>query len=714
MDTTDVAALTRTQAAAEYSANNARIAEADEGYYENDQPVMSDADYDALKRRNLAIEARFPDLVTAASPSQKVGGKASSKFSKIRHAVPMLSLDNAFTAADAREFDAKARKGLGLPDDAPPIRYVSEPKIDGLSCSHRYENGVLVSSSTRGDGEEGEDVTANVATIADVPKRLPAPFPAVVEVRGEIYMSKADFLALNARQAANGGKLFANPRNAAAGSLRQLDPSVTAQRPLRFFAYTLGECSEPIADTQEKLLERFYGWGFPVAPEVSLCDGPEDLLRHQQWVGEQRSSLPYDIDGVVYKIDRFDWQARLGFVSRAPRWAVAHKFPAEQARTKLLGITVQVGRTGVLTPVAELEPVNVGGVIVSRATLHNADHLADVLGGVCVGDTVVVQRAGDVIPQVVSVVREARPDGATPWAFPSVCPTCGSAAHRDPDSAFTRCTGGIVCSDQAVEHIKHFASRDVFDIEGLGDKNVEELHAAGFLRTPADVFRLSSHADAIREMEGWGARSVQILLSAVEARREVDLARFVTAMGIREVGRSNGRLLAAHYGTADAWVAAMRALAEGDAEARAELLLVDGIGDVTADYLAAFFAEPRNNEALDDLLSEISVRDFVKPKTDGSAVAGKTVVFTGSLVRMDRSAAKAQAESLGAKVSGSVSKKTDIVVAGPGAGSKLDDANKLQAAGFPIRVLTEDEWLDMIAPATDAGPEEDAPAPAMR
>jgi DNA ligase (NAD+) len=675
-------------------------------YNRDDAPLVPDSVYDEAARLAAAIEAAFPDVTDSESPTVTVGASLAPGFAEAVHAKPMLSLSNAFSFEDVARFDAAIRRALGLPDDA-SVRYVAEPKIDGLSLSLTYRQGLLVRAATRGDHLKGEDVTANARTIAEIPQRLPEPYPDVVEIRGEVYMAKADFMALNAKQASAGQKLFANPRNAAAGSLRQLDSRVSASRPLRFFAYALGEISGQQPSGQEEMLEAFRYWGFPVADgEIRVCEGPEKLAAHYRDIEARRSSLPYDIDGVVYKVDALDLQARLGFVSRAPRWAIAHKFPAERARTINQRITVQVGRSGVLTPVANLEPVNVGGVIVSRATLHNADHVAKL--DVREGDLVVIQRAGDVIPQVVAVDTSARKPGSVAFEFPASCPACGSAARRDQGGAFIRCTGGVACPAQAVEQLKHFASRDVIDIDKLGEKSVEELHAAGLLACPADIYRLHRHADKIRKLEGWGQRSATVLLESIEVRRAVDLSRFITGLGIREVGRTMGQLLAAHYGDAETWLAAMRAVGYGDDEAAADLGSVDTVGAVIVREIRDWFSIPGNVAIVEDLMSEVSVLPYEKPVLRGSPAEGRKVVFTGTLERLERKAAETHAVSLGAKVSGSVSKKTDILVFGPGAGSKLETARALKAAGDDIAIMNEDEWWaflgDDAVPATDAGP----------
>jgi DNA ligase (NAD+) len=664
----------------------------DELYYQNDAPEISDADYDELKRRNAAIETRFPDLVLADSPSKRVGAPAAAGFAKVRHAAPMLSLDNAFDEEDVRDFFEGVRRFIKELKDDPtiPIEAVAEPKIDGLSASLRYEHGAFVQGATRGDGTEGEDITANLRTVKDIPKTLAGNgWPDVLEVRGEVYMSRADFFDLNRRQEDAGEKVFANPRNAAAGSLRQLDSTVTASRPLGFFAYGWGQVSEPIDGGQWAVLQRFKGWGFSTNPLARLCPTVEDVLALYGEVAAQRATLDYDIDGVVYKLDRLDWQARMGASSRAPRWAIAHKFPAEQAETILDKIDIQVGRTGALTPVARLRPVTVGGVVVSNATLHNEDEIAR--KDVREGDTVIIQRAGDVIPQVVAVVKEKRPAVSKPFEFPHECPICGSSAIREPGEAVRRCTGGLICRAQAVERLKHFVSRNAFDIEGFGKKHIESFWEDGLIRTPGDIFRLHRRRDEIAAREGWGEQSADNLLAAIEDRRTIGLDRFIYALGIRQVGSSTGRLLARTYLSLSAWRAAMGNAADPDSEDYADLIAVDGIGASMAADLTGFFAEGQNRDIMEDLAAELDVVDFQAPATEGSPVAGKTVVFTGTLETMTRNEAKAGAEALGAKVSGSVSAKTDYVVAGPGAGSKAKKAQELGVA-----TLTELEWLDLI------------------
>ena len=688
--------LTPIEARVEHARLHDEIAAHDVAYHQKDAPVVSDAEYDALRRRYEALEAQFPELAGAASLSRSVGAAPSEKFAKVRHAVPMLSLSNVFEEAEAEEFVERVRRFLGL-GAGQPIAFVAEPKIDGLSCTLRYEDGALMQAATRGDGYEGEDVTANVRTIAEIPHRLSGRgWPRVMEARGEIYMRRSDFAALNARQEAAGEKAFANPRNAAAGSLRQLDSAVTAQRPLHFFAYAWGELSAPPAATQMGMIEAFRGWGLPTNDETVLCEDAAALVAHYRRIAENRARLPYDIDGVVYKVNDLALQQRLGFVSRSPRWAVAHKFPAEQAMTILRGIDVQVGRTGALTPVARLEPVTVGGVVVTNATLHNEDEISR--KDVRVGDTVIVQRAGDVIPQIVAVALDKRPPGLAPYAFPHVCPACGSAAVRELDAkgeadAVRRCTGGLVCPAQAVERLKHFASRNAFDIEGLGDKQIEFFYEKGLIRAPADVFTLEARDSdpaslvKIRNFEGFGETSVRNLFAAIAARRSVALNRFIFALGMRHVGETNARRLARHFETFEALRATARAAQDKDSEARAEITNIEGVGDVVAEAVVDFFAEPHNETALDALLREVTPVPMERVEST-SPVAGKTIVFTGALERMTREEAKAMAERLGAKVAGSVSKKTDLVVAGPGAGSKLAEAES-----FGVEVITEDEWF---------------------
>ena len=683
--------LTPAQAENELARLAGEIGHHDRLYYQHDNPEISDAEYDALRVRNAAIERRFPDLVRPDSPSRRVGAPVAAGFAKIVHARPMLSLDNAFDEQDIRDFADRVRRFLKLGADE-PVELSAEPKIDGLSVSLRYEKGKFVAGATRGDGESGEDVTANLLTLDDVPAYLKGrELPAVLEVRGEVYMQRADFIKLNESRKKKEESLFANPRNAAAGSLRQLDSRITASRRLRFFGYALGEVAGgKVGDTHVHMLERLRGWGMRVNSDTRLCADVDAALEFYRGMAARRARLAYDIDGVVYKVNRFDWQERLGMVSRAPRWAIAHKFPAEQARTRLNAITIQVGRTGTLTPVAELEPVNVGGVVVARATLHNEDEIRR--KDIRIGDTVIVQRAGDVIPQVVGVVLDERPKGAKTYRFPDHCPVCGSLAVRAEGEVARRCTGGLTCPAQAVERLRHFVSRNAFDIEGLGEKHIEAFYADGLLRTPGDIFRLHRRAREIEQREGWGAKSVERLLAAIESRRRISLERFIYALGIRQIGEATARLLARHYGSFGAWRKAMEAaVRHPEGEAAQDLDNISQIGPSMVADILAFFAEAHNGATLDDLAREITVEDYAQPKTAGSPVAGKTVVFTGTLERLTRQEAKARAEALGAKVAGSVSKKTDLVVAGPGAGSKLAEAKK-----HGVTVIDEDAWLRLI------------------
>ena len=688
MPESDVETLSREEAEAALAELAAAIAHHDQRYHQQDAPEISDAEYDALRRRNDAIEARFPDLVRDDSPSRRVGAAPSSGFAKVAHARPMLSLSNAFDENDVVEFLARIRRFLGL-DENEAIEFVAEPKIDGLSASLRYENGTFKVGATRGDGTTGEDITANLRTIIDIPDSLPGDAPEIFEVRGEVYMSRDEFFALNERQTADGNKVFANPRNAAAGSLRQLDPSITKTRPLRFFAYSTGETSDPAAGTHWDLLSRLDGWGFSVNPLSRLCASSADAMALYDEIAATRAALPYDIDGIVYKVNRIDWQNRLGMVSRAPRWAIAHKFAAEQAETLLHDISIQVGRTGAITPVAELEPITVGGVVVSRATLHNADEIER--KDVRAGDTVVIQRAGDVIPQVVRAIPEKRPADSKPFEFPTHCPECGSAVMQEEGEVVRRCTGGLICPAQALERLKHFVSRNAFDIEGFGGKHIDAFRSDGLIDTPADIFRLGDRSAEIAKREGWGEQSTDNLLAAIEARRTIPLARLVYALGVRQVGQSNARLLAKHYGSYAALAEAMSQAQDPEGEAYADLIAIDGIGPSVATDLVAFFAEEHNKTVLTDLAAVLEIEPFVQAEND-SPIAGRTVVFTGTLEQMSRGEAKARAESLGAKVSGSVSKKTDYVVAGPGAGSKAKKATELGVA-----ILTEAEWLDMLS-----------------
>ena len=708
--------LTSAEAEKELDRLAKEIARHDRAYHGADAPEISDADYDALRRRNAEIEARFPLLVRADSPSHRVGAKPSEKFAKVTHRVPMLSLDNAFSDEDVADFLGRVRRFLGLKEDA-EIAVAAEPKIDGLSASLRYENGVLVQGATRGDGQEGEDITANLRTISDIPLRLKGKPPAVLEVRGEVYMTHKAFEALNNRQEKDGKPVYANPRNSAAGSVRQLAPSITAARALNFFAYTWGEISEMPAKTQSGMLERFESYGFVVNPLVRRCETLKDVLKFYRDIESKRARLGYDIDGVVYKVDRLDLQERLGFVSRSPRWATAHKFPAEQAETVLEDIEIQVGRTGKLAPVARLKPVTVGGVVVQNATLHNEDEIGRL--DARIGDTVVIQRAGDVIPQILRVIEDKRPKGAKPYKFPDKCPVCGSHAVREVDEKTgkmdvdRRCTGGLVCDAQTVERLKYFVGRDQFDIEGLGGTLIELFHKKGLLKEPADIFALTQKPEKVAKVlaehraalseercsaegkdavktkakkkdEGEG-KQVENLMAAIERRRTISLDRLINALGIRHVGETTARLLARRYLNLEAFLTGMT----GD-DALEELQHIEGIGGVVAEAIHDFFTEPHNVKALGRLLEWLTVTDMAAP-AKSSPVSGKTVVFTGTLEKMTRQEAKARAESLGAKVSGSVSAKTDIVVAGPGAGSKLKDAQK-----HNVQVMDEDAWLKLI------------------
>jgi DNA ligase (NAD+) len=650
-------------------------------YHDNDAPEISDAEYDALMRENTALEVEYPHLIRADSPSKAVGAAPTSALAKVTHAKPMLSLDNAFADDEVADFVARVRRFLNLPEDA-PVALTAEPKIDGLSCSLRYENGVLVQAATRGDGAVGEDVTANVRTISDIPDRLAGPAPTVFEIRGEVYMAKDDFAALNTRL--EGARIFANPRNAAAGSLRQKDASVTASRPLRFLAHGWGEASSLPGDTQYDVMQGIAAWGLPVADLLIRAESLDDILAHYRQIEADRADLPFDIDGVVYKVDRLDWQARLGFVSRAPRWAIAHKFPAERAQTTLVAIDIQVGRTGKLTPVARLEPVTVGGVVVTNATLHNKDEIARL--GVRPGDRVSIQRAGDVIPQVLENLTpgEARPA----FAFPDHCPECGSEAVAEEGEVDIRCTGGLICPAQRIERLKHFVSRGALDIEGLGDKTIVEFVGLDWLHAPADIFRLKSHRAELLTREGWKDKSVDNLLASIEAKRTPDPIKFLFGIGIRHVGAGTSKDLVRAFGT----VERIAEIAQGP-DATVELSSVEGVGPVVAQALVDFFHEEHNRDAWADLLSEVAPAPYIS-NVRASSVTGKTIVFTGSLETLSRDEAKAQAEALGAKTAGSVSAKTGLVVAGPGAGSKLK-----KAAELGIEVIDEAAWAVIVAGA---------------
>ncbi len=699
--------LSEAQAKAELKRLALEIGVADRRYYQEDKPTITDAAYDALRERNAAIEKRFPKLIRADSPSKRVGAAPARGFAKVRHAVPMLSLDNAFAEDDVRDFVARIRRFLKLGEHE-KISFSAEPKIDGLSMSLRYEDGELVTAATRGDGTEGEDVTANIKTLKSVPHKLHGRnIPAVTEVRGEVYMTKADFLKLNERQKEAGETIFANPRNSAAGSLRQKDWRVTATRPLGFFAYAWGEMSEMPADSQSGMIKWFEHCGFHTNPLTKTCHTVDDLLAFHRHIEERRAELKYDIDGVVYKVDRLDWQERLGFVSRSPRWAIAHKFPAERATTVLHDIEIQVGRTGALTPVGKLEPVGVGGVIVQNVTLHNEDYIKGIGGDgepirgghdLRIGDAIIIQRAGDVIPQVVDVVIKKRPHGAKPYHFPKKCPcplktdVVREVTATGEEGARARCTGEFACPFQKIEHLKLFASRRAFDIEGLGEKQVELFFEKGWVKEPADIFTLEERNDKIRlqEEEGYGATSVRNLFNAIRERRRISLDRFIYALGMRHVGETTALALARGYGSWRAFHDACVKITKGDEEAHTEMDAIDQIGDTVIDSIAAYFGESHNKHIVENLSKQVTVTDVEKPKT-GSKISGKTVVFTGSLEKMTRDEAKAQAERLGAHAAGSVSKKTDLVVAGPGAGSKLTKAKELG-----IEVISEDEWLKLV------------------
>jgi DNA ligase (NAD+) len=696
----DVETLSEAQAKTELAELARAILAANTSYHGQDTPQMSDAEFDLLKLRNAAIEARFPHLKRSDSPSDRVGAEPSDGFSKVGHDIRMLSLENAFDAADVLDFEERVRKYLGYTS---ALTFSAEPKIDGLSLSLRYENGVLVQAATRGDGETGENVTENARTITDIPQKIKNA-PAILEVRGEVYMNHVDFVALNERQQASGGKAFANPRNAAAGSLRQLDASITAARPLRFFAYAWGTVSEPLSDTQMGSIARLKFFGFEVNSLTKLCQGPKDLLAHYALIEAQRATLGYDIDGVVYKVNDLTLQKRLGFRSATPRWAIAHKFAAELAWTRLLAIDIQVGRTGALSPVARLKPVTVGGVVVSNATLHNEDYINGVGNkgvvirdgkDIRVGDLVQVYRAGDVIPKIADVDLTQRGAGAVPFGFPDVCPECGSAAVREDGDAIRRCTGGLICPAQAVERLKHFVSRGAFDIEGLGAKQAEAFYKDGWVETPADIFTLQNRfgtgIQQLKNREGWGEKSAENLFQAINEKRKIPLNRLIFALGIRHVGESSATLLAHHYTSWDKLEAAMTVATVGEGEAWSDLLAVDGVGAVLAASVVLVFQNTKERAAIDALVTELDVQPVIARAASQSPVAGKTVVFTGTLEKMTRAEAKGRAESLGAKVAGSVSAKTDLVVAGPGAGTKVKAATALG-----ITILDEDGWLALI------------------
>lgn len=670
----------------------AEINKHDNAYYQDDAPVISDAQYDDIRKELNALEFQYPELITADSPSQKVGAKPSKGFGKVKHAVPMLSLGNVFSEEELHDFLDRVRRFLGLASRE-AVTITAEPKIDGLSCSIRYENGVLVQAATRGDGAEGEDITENVKTIEDVPHQLTGDVPEIVEVRGEVYMRRDDFIALNKKQAYEGKQVFANPRNAAAGSLRQLNSNITASRALHFFGYALGEVSQPISETQWGIREKLQSWGFSEAKPAARCNTAEEIMDYYTMITQQRPDLDYEIDGVVYKVDRLDLQERLGFVSRAPRWATAHKFPAEQAVTIIRDIDIQVGRTGVLTPVARLEPITVGGVVVSNATLHNEDEIKR--KDVRIGDHVTIQRAGDVIPQVVNVLIDKRHSDAQEFIFPKTCPVCDSAVMREEGEVAWRCTGGLICDAQAVERLKHFVSKLAFNIDGLGAKIIQQFWDDGLLKTPADIFTLEDRDQRsltpIRVREGWGDLSAKNLFAAIEKARHIELNRFIYALGIPQVGEATAKRLAATYGDFDTLKHAMIAAQDIESEAYQDLINIDDIGSSVAADLIAFFKEDHNITVLEALEKELTLKIYEAPQLSDHPVAGKTVVFTGTLSQITRAEAKAKAESLGAKVSGSVSKKTDFVIAGADAGSKLKKAGELG-----VKVLSEDDWLAMI------------------
>ena len=685
MTSKPISELSDDEARAELERLAKEIAYHDRLYHTEDAPEILDGDYDKLRRRNEAIEAQFPTLVRADSPSRKIGGAVSARFKKVEHSIPMLSLSNAFSGNDVLEFDNRIRRFLGLASGK-KIHLVAEPKIDGLSATLRYERGQFALGATRGDGTVGEEVTQNLRTISDIPNALPPDAGSILEIRGEVYMAKSDFHALNARQKTSKQKQFSNPRNAAAGSLRQLNPDITAKRPLRFFAYNAGEQSSPISDTQWGFLQTLKRWGFQVNPLTRRCTSIEEILSAYNEIGAKRSELDYEIDGVVYKVDNLDYQNRLGTVSRAPRWAVAHKFPAEQADTVLDKINIQVGRTGALTPVAHLRPVSVGGVMVSRATLHNEDEIERL--GVMPGDTVRIQRAGDVIPQVVQRVSEGC---GKAFEFPTHCPVCRSAAVREPDKAVRRCTGGFNCPAQTVERLKHFISRDAFDIEGLGATHIKDFYADGIINTPTDIFNLKNQRKALLCRDGWGEQSTSKLLQNIEERRRISLDRFIYALGIPSVGRVTAKLLAKHLGCFAMLREIAPAAIDTNATSHQQLLSIDGLGPVVTKDIADFFSNEKNQELLDDLNTILEIQDFSAPDFNGGPIYGKIIVFTGTLEKMSRNEAKARAEEFGARVTGSISKKTDFVVAGSKSGTKVE-----KAAALGVKILNEKEWLSIL------------------
>ena len=690
--------LSEVQAKEELSWLAREIEKHDKLYHNEDAPEISDADYDKLRRRNELLEKQFPALIVSDGPSQKVGAQPSSQFSKVSHAEPMLSLSNVFNEEDVHDFYDRIRRFLGF-EDGQEVPVLAEPKIDGLAISIRYEKGRLVKAATRGDGSIGENVTENIKTIQCIPHRIENPdFPEIFEVRGEIYIDQPDFQKLNNDQEKTGAKIFANPRNAAAGSLRQLDPSVTASRPLKLFAYAWGEVSDLPTDSHSAMLGMYQEWGLPVNPRTKRCNSIQDALEFYRKIEAERAELEYDIDGVVYKVDSLEWQKRLGFISRSPRWATAHKLPAEKAITKLQDIDVQVGRTGALTPVAKLKPVTVGGVVVQNATLHNQDEITR--KDIRIGDTVVIQRAGDVIPQVVEVILDKRPEDSKPYSLPEKCPVCGSDAIHEINSktgkpdAVRRCTGGLICSAQTVELLKHFVSRNALDIDGLGAKQVEAFYQDDLIQLPADIFKLEENnnksENKLENKEGWGETSVQNLWNAINARREIPLERFIFSLGIRHIGETTAKLLAKTYKTIEVFMAAIKAAGHQESDAYKDLINIDGIGDTAAIALIKFFHDNRNLAAIEDLLEQVTVLSYELEDVD-TLLSDKIVVFTGTLEKMSRNEAKAQAERLGAKVTGSISKKTDYLIAGPGAGSKLKKAQELG-----IKTLTELEWLELV------------------
>lgn len=696
----DLAELSREEISSEHGRLSELLKAQNKAYHQNDAPLVDDAEYDGNFKRLKEIEVAYPELVSASSPSQTVGAKVSKGFGKVRHKVPMLSLDNAFGSDDLREFEGRVRRFLGLLSTE-DVAFFAEPKIDGLSASLRYEKGLFVQGATRGDGQEGEDITANLRTLQDLPMELQredAAVPDIFEVRGEVYMSMSEFQALNTHQEKTGGKIFANPRNAAAGSLRQLDTRITAARKLRLFAYAWGDASLIPGQSQSEVLKQFELWGFSVNPLSRVCQNMEEAIDAYRKIEELRASLDYDIDGVVFKVNRLDWQQRLAFVGRTPRWAIAHKFPAEKATTTVQDIEIQVGRTGALTPVARLAPVSVGGVVVSNATLHNQEEIER--KDIRVGDTVVIQRAGDVIPQVVEVILDKRPADSVAFDFPVTCPVCGSHAVKEinpttgKEDVVRRCTGGLVCDAQAVERLKHFVSRNAFDIDGLGAKQVELFYKRGWVTSPVDIFRLEetdkTRLQKIKNLEGFGDKAVRNLFAAIDQRRTIEMDRFIFALGIRHIGQGNARLLAKNYGSLLKLMETFSPDYPDPGRAYVELLSIDGIGDAVADAVKEFFSETRNRDVLMDLSQQLDIQEFEAPSGE-SPVSGKTVVFTGSLELMTRAESKAKAENLGAKVSGSVSAKTDYLVAGAKAGSKLKKAQDLGVA-----VMTEQEWLDLI------------------